>query len=138
MADLISRSSLGEPVDLARLEAELAAWSPPLDAPVIAGALGLTATRIPGGYCVKTLDANRCLDVIDEFYSVRLGITHRDTGAPHTGYESLGRSWRYYAHGQTSAGTPRTKRTAFTAALHAASEWDGDGEPPNFDKVARR
>ena len=98
----------------------------------------MTATPIPGGYCVKTLDAHRCVDVLDEMYSVRLAVTFRDIGAPHTGYEQLGPSWRYFAHGRTSAGTPRTKRTAFTAALHAVSLWAGDGDPPNFDKIARR
>ena len=138
IADVIARSSLGAPLDLARLEAELAAWAPPLDTPEIAAALGLTATPIPGGYCVKTLDAHRCVDVLDEMYSVRLAVTFRDIGAPHTGYEQLGPSWRYFAHGRTSAGTPRTKRTAFTAALHAVSLWAGDGDPPNFDKIARR
>lgn len=134
ISELIARSALGAPVDLARLENELAVWQP--DESEVAGLLGLSLTPIPGGYCVRTLDENRCLDVVEEFYSVLLRVTHRDTGTPHTGYDSPGRSWRFYASGHTDAGAERTKRTAFVTALYAAEQWDGGaGDPPHFDKA---
>lgn len=93
-------------------------------------------TVIPGGYCVRQLDERRCLDVLDQFYNVRLVVTHRPADRVHNGYETIEQGWCYYGHGTAENGAPRTKRTAFLAAVAAALVWDGTGAPPGANKRA--
>ncbi|MGN2634650.1 hypothetical protein ACTD5D_00335 [Nocardia takedensis] len=95
-------------------------------------------TPILGGYCVRALDAGRCLDVRRMFYNWQLVLTERDTARPHNGYEDIAAAWCYYGHGTTEDGPPRTMGTALTAAVAAAAVWDGTGRPPGANKRAGR
>lgn len=99
----------------------------------------LTVELVPflGGYCVRRLDEHRCIDVLDMIYNVRLAITHRPADRPHDGYESIEQGWCYYGSGTADNGTPRTKRTAFLAAVAAAMVWDGTAAPAGANKRAR-
>lgn len=102
----------------------------------IAGMLGVDLTPMPGGFCIKRLDAHRCVDVVEQLYNWRLVVTERPADRPHDGYETIEQGWCYYGHGETSPGVPRTKRTAFVAAVMAAVQWDGQGPPLGADKRA--
>ncbi|WP_410877383.1 hypothetical protein [Nocardia sp. A7] len=93
-------------------------------------------TPFVSGYCVRRLDEHRCLDVVEQLYNQRLVVTERPADQPHSGYESIEQGWCYYGFGTDDNGTPRTKRTAFIAAVAAARVWDGTGNPPGANKRA--
>ncbi|MBB5918920.1 hypothetical protein BJY24_007832 [Nocardia transvalensis] len=93
-------------------------------------------TPIPGGFCVRRLDDDRCVDVLRMLYNWRLVTTYRPTGVAHDGREGVLGAWCYFGHGVDEAGQRRTMRIAYLRAVAAALTWDGSGDPPGFDKNA--
>ncbi|MBF6085207.1 hypothetical protein IU485_27925 [Nocardia cyriacigeorgica] len=91
-------------------------------------------TPIEGGYCVKRLDDQHCVDVLRMMVNWRVVETERpDDESPHL---LISRGYCYFGHGEDAAGNSRTMASAFRAALAAAAVWDGQGDPPGFDKRA--
>lgn len=91
---------------------------------------------IDGGYCVKRLDDDRCVDVLRMAYNWRLVVTSRRADGSDHGYCGYLAGWCYYGHGHNQNGTARTMASAYLAAVAAATAWDGAGEPAGYQKRA--
>lgn len=86
------------------------------DTPLVAD-LGLV--RIDGGFHVKALDDQRCVDVMRMLFNWRVVVSDRD-------HQFIEHAWCYFGTGVDT----------FTAAVLAAHAWDGTGSPAGFDKQA--
>ncbi|WP_148310232.1 hypothetical protein [Nocardia otitidiscaviarum] len=93
-------------------------------------------TPIDGGYCVKRLDDNRCVDVLRMAYNWRIAVTTRPIDEPDHGYCLISAAWCYFGHGYDEHGHPRSMSAAHLAAVAAATAWDGTGEPAGYQKRA--
>lgn len=86
-------------------------------------------TPISGGFHIKVRDDGKvCIDVLRMMYNWRIVLSDINHD---TGYFA---AYCYFGHGVTDDGTPRTMETAYTAAMLAATVWDGHGDPAGFDK----
>jgi hypothetical protein len=93
------------------------------------------AVPIHGGWHVKdSADGEHCIDVLQMMYGWRLVLCDKRPG--HKEHWLLDGAWCYFGSGITENGVPRSMNQAFLNAMTAALAWDGDGEPPGYDKVA--
>lgn len=88
---------------------------------------------IDGGWCIKTLDDQYCVDVRKMLFNYRIVLTRRTSSGEHAGHTH---AWCYYGHGLDTGGRPRTMQTAYLAAILAAQAWDGVGAPDGYDRQA--
>lgn len=88
-----------------------------------------------GGYCVKRLDDERCVDLMRMLLNWRIVVTYRPDD-PRWPHEFMEHGWCYFGHGVDEQGHPRTMPAAYLRALAAIELWDGTGGPPDFDKQA--
>ncbi|CPV66805.1 hypothetical protein [Mycobacteroides abscessus] len=87
---------------------------------------------IEGGWCIKALNDQYCIDVRKMLFNYRIVLTHR-IGGEHGGPKH---AWCYYGHGVDANGQQRTMQTARLAAILAARAWDGQGAPEGYDRQA--
>lgn len=95
----------------------------------------LRMVPIVGGYCVKQLDDDHCVDLLRRAYNWRLVVSPRPPLAPAEHLVS-DHGWCYFGHGVSAEGAARTMQGAFLVAFAAALRWDGTDNPPDYDKQA--
>lgn len=97
-------------------------------------------TRIDGGFCVKRIDSDFCIDVQNMMFNWRVALCRNPEGSDHDRPNLFDfwyvRSYCYFGHGIDDEGRLRTKADAFMRAVLAALTWDGQGDPVGFDKQA--
>ena len=86
-------------------------------------------TPIDGGFHVKDLNDEHCVDVMRLAYDWRVVLGRR-------GHVIYDHGWCYFGHGHDENGHPRSMHTARLRAIAAAIAWDGTGSPDGYDKQA--
>lgn len=90
---------------------------------------------IDGGYCIKRLDDDHCVDVLRHPGEWRLAVTARGYEVhPHDhGQCAIVTAWSY-AGENPETGEPRNTYDAYLTALAAARGYDGATEPPGHNR----
>ncbi len=107
----------------------------------------MTADPFPlpgGGYCVRRVDDDRCVDLFNETGKWVLALTARPNDVHPHDHATCDRlaAW-YYAITYTDRpgeslfnDTPGSWHATYQKALAAARTWDGTGEPPDHQGPA--
>lgn len=78
---------------------------------------------IRGGYCVKRVDEEHCIDLMRMLFNWRVVLTERRADEPHL---MTAKGYCYFGTGKST----------MLRALFAAKVWDAEGDPEGYDKRA--
>lgn len=92
-------------------------------------------TPIDGGYHVRdSEDGLYCIDIMRMLYNWRIVRSPKNEGISE--HRLVDGGWCFYGHGLDDQGKERTMATAQMRAAMVALVWDGQGDPPMFDRRA--